>query len=1570
MQKSTENYLAGIKKSRILRRNVMQFICALSILVIFGVFWCLKLTGITLAGEAFCGKEEHVHDETCQTEALICTLEEHEGHIHTEECYGVCTECEKEEHAHGEACQTEKLICTLEENEDHVHTEECYEICMECEIEEHAHDETCQVNELICTLEEKAEHIHTEECYGICMECEKEEHVHDKSCYSDLTADLETAEIWEASLQGIDENASDAERILQAARSQLGTAESTLNFSVDTEGVRRGITRYGQWYGNPYGDWSGMFVCFCLHYAGITDEMVPYNAGTETMRLEWEAAGLIRDDREPEAGDLLFLDTDQDAAAEMVGFISEAGEENFRVILGDYEDTAAEIEVERNAGEILSIGSIAEAFESNISEEDRLRIENVNQRIAALPTVEEITAKQAELEEDSEEYQIWYQELALNALTTYAYYEDLPESLRQLVTDAARLEELSWIWEGMFLNIEPKGSFDVYQVNSYEEAVTTIVFGGTVQKVLGSKMSFKYWDAVVVEKNSDGLLVVDEIHSEEASKLNLGAETEDGFVLLLYDQSPESIQVGQQVLLDSDFYKTKHAYTASPIGTVTFAEEKPEYQLTEVSAESTKELITIDLYDYGSNINDLWNSDKKYPGFQAGNGTESISSLTQWSMNFGDNIKAEPGGTVTNQGGEINKTDVTESANRPISGAMSSKLKDGYPALSDGTSLAYLFSNGQYAKKQNTANIDGLFRYDEDTGLYHFNSRENNAQFNPESNTFTLYQELLTTNFIMYPFGNFMPFNNIKTQTTQVTDINGEWFRGIAASALQKYNAGKGAEYKTLSDVLTNFVNLMDSEEGTSWNYQNAMEKYFSLNGLSLPKDDPEGTNLKHLSNLYSIDYDEATDFFFGMSMQASFMQPKDGTAGITEIQPMKYHFKGDDDVWVYIDGVLFLDLSGIHRHVGGTIDFEKGVVEYYALEPATGEIGNNPYKTVRFEEILGSSSGLNDKGTFEDYSVHTMNFYYMERGAGSGVCEIEFNFPLLKQNGITVTKKLDGIEGSVLGNPDFYFQCYKENGQELLIGEGVSYNILDENGNVIGKGTTGKNGVFSIKAGQSADFGDVFKENEGRYFVRELLDPSVFAQYGTITIDGTAITSNASDVTVGTTTFKGVDSPVKDISEGSTSFLFCNHVEMSKIGRLEVSKEVSGAVDNSTREQEFAFLVKFDGEPVPAGTDYFLKDASGKQELKHVNTAGQIVLKHGQTACFENVLAGTEVFVAETKESAGEFKVTYSGDITLVEKTDTSSGENGVSGTVSAETGSHVKVRNALEGAEVTIQGTKTLVNQDGESHEYTFLLQQIGSIEDLKPVEGGTTQTQTVSIMDKEQSFEFQLIYPKGTAPGTYYYLITEQGAEETPGMDSSKYIAVVTLKEENGELKASAEIFKNDASEPAEKAAFVNSIVRSLTVQKTVENISTTDSFEFEITASLNGAPLEGTFSCIGLERTNQLTFTGGKATVHLMHQQSITIQGLPYGLTYTVTEKNAAGYVTKYQVGDTAPQQYGTSGGGKLTTNTTVSFLNSPGIELPATGTYLRLGHLIGGWALIFASLIIGIVIRYDRKRKTQ
>ena len=744
---------------------------------------------------------------------------------------------------------------------------------------------------------------------------------------------------------------------------------------------------------------------------------------------------------------------------------------------------------------------------------------------------------------------------------------------------------------------------------------------------------------------------------------------------------------------------------------------------------------------------------------------------------------------------------------------MSPKLgTDGYPALSDGKSLRYLFSNNRYATKKNTENINGLFQYHEDTGAYTFNSRENHAQFDPNTNTFTLYNQLITSNFMMYPFGNFLPFNDIVHQCAQVSTIDKAYLTQIAGSA-QKKSTDNSDAYNTLSTQLTKFIGLMDNAHPSGWAATDCMNEYFKAAAIP-SKDNPKKFSDEEVQNLYSIDYDEPTDFYFGMEMKMNFMQPKDGLTGKDGQQPMVFYFTGDDDVWVYVDGVLFLDLSGIHRHVGGEIDFQKGEVRYYSLDVSTGDVGTTPYKTVKFSDLVGST-GLNAKGTFPDYSTHSFNFYYMERGSGSGVCRMNFNFPLLRKNSISVTKELSVDEPDklpLLGNPDFKFQILKAQSNKPFVGPGVSYDILDTAGNKLGTGTTGDDGVFTLKANQTAVFSEI-DENAGRYFVRELLDPDAFKQYGTIQVDGSDVTKNNENVTVGSDTFTGVDSPVKDMSSGSTSFHFNNQVTFNKLGSLSIEKTLTEYSPTRSASQ-FTFEVTLDGQPLPVGTTYTVGTESCT-----VTEEGKITLPAGKTAVISGILAGSTFTVKETEASSQGYVVTYTLD--GVEQT----GSNGVTGIIKTETPMHISVNNAEQGTEVAIPVQKTLNAPDGNAHTYTIQLEQVTSETDLTPATPGFRQELPLTITTQPVTGQFTIGYAKnslGTLPQTFYYKITEKTDGITDTLfDTAVYVVEVTVTNSDGTLTATiTKVTKKDdksgsrevnGDENTPQVSFTNQIIR---------------------------------------------------------------------------------------------------------------------------------------------------------------
>lgn len=165
-----------------------------------------------------------------------------------------------------------------------------------------------------------------EELYEVVCVCGMEEHTHSLACYSNPEADVETEEEWLRTLPQL--TGVLAEDIVLVADSQVEYRESTENYEVEGVDTIKGYTRYGAWYGQPYGDWSGMFASFCIHYAGGEDAPMDGDCSRLADKLKATVPGLYKEsgEYEPQPGDLVFL-TGKDEDASRVGIVKETTED-------------------------------------------------------------------------------------------------------------------------------------------------------------------------------------------------------------------------------------------------------------------------------------------------------------------------------------------------------------------------------------------------------------------------------------------------------------------------------------------------------------------------------------------------------------------------------------------------------------------------------------------------------------------------------------------------------------------------------------------------------------------------------------------------------------------------------------------------------------------------------------------------------------------------------------------------------------------------------------------------------------------------------------------------------------------------------------------------------------------------------------------------------------------------------------------------------------------------------------------------------------------------------------------
>lgn len=356
-----KTYMERFREDRHTLRRYTAFVLALAMITTLFVNWQLHGVGISMTAQYQCGEEEHTHTADCYTKVLTCGYEEGELENADEVAAAAATsqptveaepmplslepQIEFVPHEHTEDCYTEVQTLTCME-EEHVHDDDCFDPedgSLICDKFEHTHDESCYTTEyeLTCGLEEgelveqvveptqSAElaamavaepvaleptvdtvepiyHHHTDACYEEVLTCPLPEHHHTVACLSDTSADLETPEEWQAANAEAVMTGNWAEDLVSVAQTQLGYEQSEKNFEIDpADGVTlRYYSRYGQSYGNPYGEWDVMFLSYCLKYAGIPQSAIPQEASVLALRSSMSDMDWLLDGEDGSAADV------------------------------------------------------------------------------------------------------------------------------------------------------------------------------------------------------------------------------------------------------------------------------------------------------------------------------------------------------------------------------------------------------------------------------------------------------------------------------------------------------------------------------------------------------------------------------------------------------------------------------------------------------------------------------------------------------------------------------------------------------------------------------------------------------------------------------------------------------------------------------------------------------------------------------------------------------------------------------------------------------------------------------------------------------------------------------------------------------------------------------------------------------------------------------------------------------------------------------------------------------------------------------------------------------------------
>lgn len=149
--------------------------------------------------------------------------------------------------------------------------------------------------------------------------------------------EYEPKQKWDASVSGVSLTGDWTTDLIAIARTQVGQTESKVNFVIEG-GVKRGYSRYGHWYGTPYGDWCTMFIGFCLEYAGIPKESYPCYGGCSQWKNYFLSAGAYveeESDYSPQPGDLVFFNWHGDQKPAHAAIVTGVTSESISIIEGN-----------------------------------------------------------------------------------------------------------------------------------------------------------------------------------------------------------------------------------------------------------------------------------------------------------------------------------------------------------------------------------------------------------------------------------------------------------------------------------------------------------------------------------------------------------------------------------------------------------------------------------------------------------------------------------------------------------------------------------------------------------------------------------------------------------------------------------------------------------------------------------------------------------------------------------------------------------------------------------------------------------------------------------------------------------------------------------------------------------------------------------------------------------------------------------------------------------------------------------------------------------------------------------
>lgn len=341
------------------------------------------------------------------------------------------------------------------------------------------------------------------------------------------------------------------------------------------------------------------------------------------------------------------------------------------------------------------------------------------------------------------------------------------------------------------------------------------------------------------------------------------------------------------------------------------------------------------------------------------------------------------------------------------------------------------FQNFDGSKFKDIEDTMKLFGYDEKTDLYKKFFYENNSMWGKNGEDLTMGDQSLNgRNATQGLVADQLSSNNLQLKTQNGNTITAPFFDKDFLSGKNSKNTVLGKVYenvtfpfvkKAMTSSSRNSSGTVDywyfdsADHDQSLANKNLQLQYDTTDEYFLQSTDAEvkGRTTKNKTdngNYFPLNSkDQSGDaselnYGFGQKFDLKFRLTSDGTVVDSENKkvPIEFNFSGDDDVWVFIDGQLVLDVGGDHDVVEGTINFENKTA---TVDRVKNSNSNNGGDDRVIKDVVKDFSDILDKA---DYFTkeHTLTMFYMERGLWESNMKITFNFP--QENKLTVEKEVD----------------------------------------------------------------------------------------------------------------------------------------------------------------------------------------------------------------------------------------------------------------------------------------------------------------------------------------------------------------------------------------------------------------------------------------------------------------------------------------------------------------------------------------------------------------------------------